>query len=30
MRKMFHVALREFMATVASKGFIFGVLVTPC
>ncbi len=29
MRKMFHIAVREFVATVATKGFIFGVLVTP-
>jgi ABC-type Na+ efflux pump permease subunit len=29
MSRIFHVALREFLATVATKGFIFGVLVTP-
>lgn len=29
MRKTFHIAVREFVATVATKGFIFGVLVTP-
>lgn len=29
MRKLFHVAWREFVATVATKGFIIGVLMTP-
>ena len=29
MKKIFHVALREFLATVATKGFIIGVLVLP-
>jgi len=29
MKKILHVALREFLATVATKGFIFGILVTP-
>ena len=29
MSKIFHVAWREFVATVATKGFIVGVLVTP-
>ena len=29
MRKIFHVALREFQSTVLTRGFILGVLVTP-
>ena len=29
MSKMLHVAVREFLATVATKGFIIGMLVTP-
>lgn len=29
MSKVFHVALREFVATVATKGFIIGIVVTP-
>ena len=29
MRKLFHVAAREFVTTVATKGFIVGVLLTP-
>jgi len=29
LRKLFHVAWREFVATVATKGFIIGVLMTP-
>ncbi len=29
MRKIFHVAVREFLSTVLTKGFIIGVLVTP-
>lgn len=29
MNKMLHVALREFLATVATKGFIIGILITP-
>ena len=29
MSRIFHVAVREFLATVATKGFIIGVLVTP-
>lgn len=29
MRKTFHIAVRELVATVATKGFIFGVLVPP-
>ncbi len=29
MRKMFYVAGREFAATVATKGFVFGILITP-
>jgi ABC-type Na+ efflux pump permease subunit len=29
MRKVLHVALRELLATVATKGFIIGVLLTP-
>jgi ABC-2 type transport system permease protein len=29
MRKIFHVAGREFLATVMTKGFVFGVLITP-
>ncbi len=29
MKKMLHVARREFVATAATKGFVFGVLVTP-
>jgi len=28
-KKIFYVAVREFTATVLTKGFIFGVLVTP-
>jgi ABC-2 type transport system permease protein len=28
-KKVFHVAGREFMATVMTKGFLFGVLITP-
>ena len=28
-RKVLHVAVREFIATVTTKGFIFGVLMTP-
>ena len=29
MNKLLHVALREFVATVLTKGFIFGILLTP-
>ncbi len=29
MKKVLHVAVREFLATVATKGFIIGILVTP-
>lgn len=29
MRKVFHVALREFKATVLTKGFLIGVLIVP-
>ena len=29
MIKTFHVALRDFLATVLTKGFIFGVLIMP-
>jgi len=29
MKKMFHVAGREFTATVTTKGFVFGILITP-
>lgn len=29
MKRMFYVAGREFMATVMTKGFVFGVLITP-
>ena len=29
MKKILHVALREFQSTVLTKGFIIGVLVTP-
>lgn len=29
MKKIFHVAVREFLSTVLTKGFIIGVLVTP-
>lgn len=29
MSKVLHIAMREFEATVATKGFIFGLLVTP-
>jgi ABC-type Na+ efflux pump permease subunit len=29
MKRMLHVARREFMATIATKGFIIGVLLTP-
>jgi ABC-2 type transport system permease protein len=29
MKKMFYVAGREFMATVTTKGFVFGILITP-
>lgn len=29
MTKTLHIALREFMATVATKGFILGILMTP-
>ncbi len=29
MRKILHVAIREFLSTVLTKGFILGVLVTP-
>ena len=29
MRRIFHVAVREFLSTVATKGFIIGVLMTP-
>jgi len=28
-KKVLHVALREFLATVATRGFIFGILITP-
>jgi ABC-2 type transport system permease protein len=28
-KKIFHVAGREFLATVMTKGFVFGVLITP-
>jgi len=29
MKKILHVALREFLATVGTKGFIIGILITP-
>jgi ABC-2 type transport system permease protein len=29
MKKIFHVAVREFVATVATKGFILGIVITP-
>ncbi len=29
MNKILHIALREFLSTVVTKGFIIGVLVTP-
>jgi ABC-2 type transport system permease protein len=29
MKRMFYVAAREFTATVTTKGFVFGILVTP-
>ena len=29
MNKIFHVAVREFVATVATKGFIIGIVITP-
>ena len=29
MRKVFHVAAREFIATVTARGFLFGILLTP-
>ena len=29
MKKVMHVALREFLSTVATKGFIIGVLIAP-
>lgn len=29
MKKVLHVAIREFLATVATKGFIIGILITP-
>ena len=29
MKKVFYVAVREFVATVATKAFVLGVLVTP-
>lgn len=29
MKKVFYVALREFLSTVATKGFIFGILLVP-
>lgn len=29
MKKIFYVALREFIATVATKGFLFGILLVP-
>ncbi len=29
MKKILHVAVREFVATVTTKGFIFGILITP-
>ena len=29
MKKILYVAGREFMATVMTKGFVFGMLVTP-
>ena len=29
MRRVLHIALRDFVAVVARKGFIFGVLITP-
>ena len=29
MKKIYYVAQREFMATVATKGFLVGMLVTP-
>jgi ABC-2 type transport system permease protein len=30
MNKIMYVAMREFLATVITKGFVFGVLLTPC
>lgn len=30
MKKVWYVAVREFLATVMTKGFVFGVLLTPC
>jgi ABC-type Na+ efflux pump permease subunit len=29
MKKIMYVAIREFLATIMTKGFIFGVLLTP-
>ena len=29
MKKILRIALREFLATVATKGFILGVMMTP-
>ena len=29
MRKVFHVAAREFIATVTARGFLFGIMLTP-
>ena len=30
MTRVLHVARREFLSTVLTKGFIIGVLLTPC
>lgn len=30
MRRIYHVARREFLSTVLTKGFIIGILLTPC
>ncbi|MDP7145536.1 MAG: hypothetical protein QGH75_09440, partial [Pseudomonadales bacterium] len=29
MNKIYHIALTEFIATVATKGFIIGIVITP-
>ena len=29
MKKVLYVAAREFTATVTTKGFVFGILITP-
>ena len=29
MKRILHVALRDFLATVATKGFIIGLFITP-